>query len=327
MTFNGGDEFDAPVAGADIVIEPKTAKTDTEGKAVLQVPFGTHQYIVSKDSLRTVFGKIKVEDKKTVEIIMTKHFLVITFRVTYGQVPLTGAKVMVGQEIGYTDTEGLVTFTMELGAYGYSVEYEGYETVTGTVDETVSYVAVNMAGEGLPEGMHYWMDASQILAVDGQELTTLPDYSGKGFTGVPVINESYPNKPVYQQYGMNGKPAVLINSAYVSLAEEIQLGSPYTMFIVAEVPSLAAINRVWFRFGEPTFGSRASEADIIYLSEYNSQSTAHTTLDAVSNIPNNSPLLVTTRRGEGENIFIIINGEEGVLTNKTSVWALKFRYL
>lgn len=320
VTFMVVDEFGLPVVGADIVISEKTAKTDAEGKAVLQVPFGTHQYIVSKDSLLTVVGKIKVEDKRTVEIIMTKHFLVITFRVTYGQLPLTGAKVTVGPEVGYTDTEGLVTVTMELGAYGYSVEYEGYETVTGTVDEEDHYISVNMAGAELPTGVHYWLDASQILAVDGQELTTLPDFGGKGFTGVPVIDETSPNKPVYQQYGMKGKPAVLFNNAYISLAEDIQLGSPYTMFIVAEVPSSVAGNRQWFCFGEPSFGIRASEADICYLGYYNSQSTAHITLDAVSNIPNNLPMLVATRRSEGKNIFITINGEEGVLANRATYW-------
>ncbi len=123
------------VRSAQIVIyvegKELIAQTDAEGMAFLDLPNGSHDFVISKAGYSPVRGQIKLAgSEQTVTIFMT---FMVTFEVADFIGEVSGARIEINGHQLVTDIRGQVVVALPLGEFPYAVSKAGYEAQSGTV--------------------------------------------------------------------------------------------------------------------------------------------------------------------------------------------------
>jgi len=167
-----------PLEGVSINFDNQTMVTDANGSALFTgVLPGTKSFRATKTGYVDTTGTIVVG---TVNFCYSLHLrLKPTYLVKmvisdeFGLV--SGAKVTVGDVEKLTNTEGEITFDgLNQGNYGYTVEKEGYQKVTGGFDITDSDLVKNISISHITYGATFNV-TSNSGPVDAAEISVLGD--------------------------------------------------------------------------------------------------------------------------------------------------------
>ncbi len=143
VTFNVSDiNTSDPISGAEIAIDGENLTTDASGQATISLPDGTYSYSVNASGYENESGSVTVSGADVTENVemtpLPPEEYTVTFNVseTESGEPIENATVDVEGEVLYTDSDGIVIFSLINGTYDYEVTAEGYLTEEGdfTVD-------------------------------------------------------------------------------------------------------------------------------------------------------------------------------------------------
>lgn len=186
------------IEGALVAFEGQEVLTNELGVAVLTAEDGTFDYVVSKASYITFTGSTTIAGSNmdvavTLELIPTNT---ITFTVLdIEEQPIEGATILVNGEEVLSSEFGIATIDLYLGTYNYTIQKDGFYSVTGIVDtEVTTEVTAHLIIKTYP--VNFVVKYSNQLPVVGatilineQSLTT----NANGFVSIslPAGNYSY----------------------------------------------------------------------------------------------------------------------------------------
>ncbi len=133
VTFNVSDN-NGPVQGALVDFNNEQKTTGADGKAIFaDVIYGTGiPYAISKAGYHTVNGSVDATEDRNVNITLQLIKYTVTFTVSHGTNPVSGATVTVtGQTPVTTNASGVATIDLAPGAYTYAVTATGFVGVSG----------------------------------------------------------------------------------------------------------------------------------------------------------------------------------------------------
>ena len=197
----------APVDGASVSLDGRTAATDANGQAAFTgLPWGSYTYAVSKTGYTDTNGTATIDGSGGASGTITD---VSSARLTYGCTitvrdgadPVGGASVRLGAQTVTTDVNGNAVFTaLPWGDYAYTVSKTEYSDKTGTAsiaangDVSGTSVDLNSSRTAYPLTIEVKDGATPILgavvSIGGSTATT--DASGNAvFTALPWGNYPY----------------------------------------------------------------------------------------------------------------------------------------
>ncbi|MBQ7522918.1 MAG: PKD domain-containing protein [Oscillospiraceae bacterium] len=123
---------------ASVTLNGETVVTGEDGNAVFSVTPGTYRYTVTLDGYLPVDAEATFTASArsaTVALVAGKTLAV---SVTADELPVSGAKVTVGNYAATTDQNGVAKLTIPYGSYAYTVSAAGYKTASDKVIFTES---------------------------------------------------------------------------------------------------------------------------------------------------------------------------------------------
>jgi hypothetical protein len=150
VTFNVSDESGA-VEGALVNFNEEQKTTGSDGKAIfneVEYELGI-PYIISKDGYHTANGTVDATEDTDVNVTLDLIKYTVTFTVSHGANPVSGATVTVsGQSPITTNASGVATIDLVPGPYTYSVTATGFVSATDigftVIDDDLS-IPVNLS--------------------------------------------------------------------------------------------------------------------------------------------------------------------------------------
>lgn len=135
VTFEAFDENGDPMEGMQIFINEDTLIIDENGEASIDLIAGNYDYT----AIYTIFYAVDetftiVESDITVDIMPpVGEYSAVSFYITIGDNPAAGATITFAYGSTEADENGALYLSLPYGQYSYTVSYEGYEDITGTV--------------------------------------------------------------------------------------------------------------------------------------------------------------------------------------------------
>ncbi len=151
LSVESADE-NQPLANADVAIAGTTLTTGTNGEVSIDLADGEYPYTVSLYGFEDAAGSVTVDGQAVSEpVAMTRLVFSVVFTVTDedSEEALAGASVAIDGQLLETDIDGQAVVVLPIGDYPYTIQFEGFEDVTGQVtvadqaiDEAVAMAAV-----------------------------------------------------------------------------------------------------------------------------------------------------------------------------------------
>jgi hypothetical protein len=139
ITFHVTDSLGVGISGAKIVSGTEVALTNYLGQASFTTD--SSKYSVTANGYTSKTGDILDE---TVSIILEKPIYSVNVIVTDGTIPISDARVSLGDREWDTDVYGKAQFSLSSGTYSYSVAKDCYTSETGELQATGSITVGNM---------------------------------------------------------------------------------------------------------------------------------------------------------------------------------------
>jgi len=139
ITFHVTDPLGVSISGAKIVSGTEVALTDYLGQASFTTD--SSKYSVTANGYTSKTGDILDE---TISIILEKPIYSVNVIVTDGTIPISNARVSLGESEWDTDAYGKTQFSLSSGTYSYSVAKDCYTSETGELQATGSITVGNM---------------------------------------------------------------------------------------------------------------------------------------------------------------------------------------
>lgn len=224
VTFNVTElveDQQQPLGSAEILINNTLAITNSEGKAIVKLPQGTHSYNVLLDGYTPYSDLLELTSDSTINISLQEGATYsVDFSITarHNEESVENVKVeLEGYGTKYTNNNGTTQFTGVLPAengLNYTITKDGYEAKTGTtepivdqlitVNDTIDiityYVRVEVSDENsLIEGARVIIHGEELLTDQG---------------GVVIFPSVVPGNNIVLR---------IIKEGYITLEEEISL--------------------------------------------------------------------------------------------------------
>jgi uncharacterized membrane protein len=150
VTFVIKDEDSQLLAGAEVVVTGKLAQTTgADGTVVFNLTNGSYQYTVSKEGYLDFSRTFTVSNEaRTFNVTLVDKNSVphaVTFTVTDGVNPISGAVIDILGEEKVTDGNGTAVFDLVNGPYPYTVTATGHKPESGEITVANDVVAEDVA--------------------------------------------------------------------------------------------------------------------------------------------------------------------------------------
>ncbi len=126
-----------PISGANILINNQHLISDSNGRASLDLENGTYAYAVSAIGFYDVADTLLVNGSdRNLTINMTEipePAYVITFRISDGNNPISGANIEINNQVLITNEEGYASINLINGNYPFTVLTENYDPKSDTL--------------------------------------------------------------------------------------------------------------------------------------------------------------------------------------------------
>ncbi len=127
---------DQPVDSALITFNNRLWMTNNFGEVIItDISKGNYSYMVEKPGYLPSSGTLAIHENDTMVYIELLHLPSVNFIVKCNAMGISEAKVSIGDTVGYTNDSGLFRLIDLLsGHYQYSVEKQGYYTLSDSLD-------------------------------------------------------------------------------------------------------------------------------------------------------------------------------------------------
>jgi len=160
-TFKISDNASNAIARAAVkIVNVPTQVTDNDGETAFMLSPKTYTYTIENDGYDDISGEFTLANEDTIIEIVFVETYNVTFNVTaVDETPVDSAVITIeGGNTYVTDISGEITFSLDVATYNYTVEKEGYITVSGeftlesndkTIDINLAYVSNIQSEENL----------------------------------------------------------------------------------------------------------------------------------------------------------------------------------
>lgn len=148
VTFTVRDEKDSLVQNATIAVGDKTATTNSNGVATMNLKNGTYSYTITKLGYDQITGKSFTVNDSDISISETMYFYAwqTTFVILSeaDSKPIPSAIIEIGNNSYITNSQGQVTVPLINGTYNLTIKKVGYQETKKTIvilnqDTTITY--------------------------------------------------------------------------------------------------------------------------------------------------------------------------------------------
>lgn len=148
VTFTVRDEKDSLVQNATIAVGGKTATTNSNGVATMNLKNGTYSYTITKLGYDQITGKSFTVNDSDISISETMYFYAwqTTFVILSeaDSKPIPSAIIEIGNNSYITNSQGQVTVPLINGTYNLTIKKVGYQETKKTIvilnqDTTITY--------------------------------------------------------------------------------------------------------------------------------------------------------------------------------------------
>ena len=148
VTFTVRDEKDSLVQNATIAVGDKTATTNSNGVATMNLKNGTYSYTITKLGYDQITGKSFTVNDSDISISETMYFYAwqTTFVILSeaDSKPIPSAIIEIGNNSYVTNSQGQVTVPLINGTYNLTIKKVGYQETKKTIvilnqDTTITY--------------------------------------------------------------------------------------------------------------------------------------------------------------------------------------------
>ncbi len=150
VTFIALDENGDPMEGMTIYINGDTLTTNENGEASIDLVPGDYDYVAIVNIYQTIQETVTVTDSDvTVPLIhLGPCNSIVLFYVNVGSQPAEGAIITINNETIITDQNGYGEIYLDQGEYLYTISYQDFEDLSGTivVDEISENVYIDFLG-------------------------------------------------------------------------------------------------------------------------------------------------------------------------------------
>ena len=149
VTFTVRDEKDSLVQNATIAVGGKTATTNSNGVATMNLKNGTYSYTITKLGYDQITGKSFTVNDSDISISETMYFYAwqTTFVILSeaDSKPIPSAIIEIGNNSYITNSQGQVTVPLINGTYNLTIKKVGYQETKKTIvilnqDTTITYM-------------------------------------------------------------------------------------------------------------------------------------------------------------------------------------------
>lgn len=135
------------VSGITIKIDNQNIITDNEGMGTCILQPGTYLYTITHDSYAFYYDAIVISNANVdVPIFLVNNQITypITFTISNSGIPIGGAVITIDNETITTTPDGIATIWRPSGTYAYTVNADGYETISGNVSVENNSASINV---------------------------------------------------------------------------------------------------------------------------------------------------------------------------------------
>ncbi len=239
-TFNVTDGTNT-LENAEIQVGGKTALTNSNGAAVVQLENGTYTYTADKEGFGTSSGSLTItDDAATVDVTINPEYEVIFSITDQENNAAKNVDIHISGSTITTNTNGEASIMLIDGTYNYTLTKLGYTEKTGsvtvngagaTVEETIEGLTATITFSVTDENANLLPDAeittnAQTITTDGSGLATID--LNFGTYDYNISKDGY--ETVDDILGVTGDATI-----------EITLHTLYTISVTVEDESASAI--------------------------------------------------------------------------------------
>ena len=144
--FNIHDAYNNPVENAGIIIRNDTLFTGKDGNTNILLTPGKYDYQIFKQNYQTLFDTVTITDTDMV-VNHNLNFISynVSFVITEELDSLKNVQVILGEDTLLTGANGIASFSVVPGKYGYSVTLGGYDSVNDSVTVSDKDTTLNIS--------------------------------------------------------------------------------------------------------------------------------------------------------------------------------------
>lgn len=120
---------------SQVLLDGEFRQTDSDGKALYQIPSGSYELSASSDRYRDTTVQIDITRDTLYQLPLALQYAILRFQVVFEQEAISDATVTIGQQAETTNSLGMAVFNdMPVdSSYWYMVEKQGVGTYNNTV--------------------------------------------------------------------------------------------------------------------------------------------------------------------------------------------------